>query len=973
MSGASFGGEGPVEGFDSPQRYDVGGLLGRGGMGEVRVAHDLRLARDVAIKTPRAGSADAARLAREAAMTARLEHPGIIPIYDAGRQPDGSPYYTMRLLTGRSLAEVARETDGAGRLRLVRHLVDAAEAIAYAHGRGILHRDLKPGNILVGPFGETVVTDWGLACTLEEGLRAGAAGSPGYMSPEQARGEPLDQRTDVYGLGACLHELLTGRAPGNGDAPPDAPPALLAVMERALQPHRDERYATAAAFADDLIAWYEGRRVSAHAESARELLSRLASAWRVPIRIGAVALTLLVLVVAFGWWRTAEERARAQRSETEAIRARLAEGKALGQALVAQARAAAAAGRASDAEILAAHALLRAESAEARGVLARFGLDPRASLVARGPALGCRPLALSPDGDSVLCASDEGTRWLDPLHPEPPRATSTEVFEGAAFTGGPALLATPEGIFYKWQPPDPPSLLPLRRIRRGILSSSGDPRWATAIAGGGDYEMDLESGTVLNLRSCGAQVSANVVERTGGERWVVCNDGRLLRGAVRHTGALQAHAGSTEGETVVSPGTYGDPAVVLQTDLADGIPVSLAVTPDGPLVGTVTGWVTAWTADGRPRGRRRFGEDAVLGLAEDHGRVAVSTVGRVDVWDVAHDRLLAGLPLGTHRAAWRDRDVLRIVSDHADDRRIPSAQRTEPVSLPGGVAGLAVSPSGDRVAVATGDGTVSIVSLVDMHVRNAWRWQDQVAKDVAWSPDGRAIVVATVGGTEQRILDADTGEVLSRVPGLSGPRVVWLPEGVLFAAYNPRVLWWPYGRAQAEIAEVQLVDLETHGGVTVALSGLRELFRLNAAGELEKVGADPQAGSIGVLAGDILIGSETRFRRLGNTPVDYPVSSAVLDIATAPDDSLVALGHLDGTATLWRPDGEAPIARLEGHTARVSTLAFTPDGTRLVTGSWDGTVRVWSSAGLEEPAESLVTRLEAEWGRTLAEVLAAGG
>jgi serine/threonine protein kinase len=169
-------------------------------MVEVRSAHDPRLDRELAVKMVTPGDqASAARLAREATLTARLEHPGVVPVFAAGTAPDGRAWYAMRLLPGRSLdAAIADSADATARLGLVRHVMSTAEAVAYAHGEGILHRDLKPANILIGTFGETVVGDWGLACTLEEATRAdGPAGTPGYMSPEQAAGAALDVRADV--------------------------------------------------------------------------------------------------------------------------------------------------------------------------------------------------------------------------------------------------------------------------------------------------------------------------------------------------------------------------------------------------------------------------------------------------------------------------------------------------------------------------------------------------------------------------------------------------------------------------------------------------------------------------------------------------------------------------------------------------------------------------------------------------------
>jgi serine/threonine protein kinase len=162
-------------------------------------------------------------------ITARLEHPGIVPVYEAGRWSDGTPFYAMKLVAGRPLRDLILErTTVDERVGLLHHVIAVADAIAYAHGRNIIHRDLKPSNVIVGDFGETVVIDWGLAKdlsvteesivgggpfreALDDGLTSAGTilGTPAYMAPEQARGEPVDQRADVFAIGAMLWELCS--------------------------------------------------------------------------------------------------------------------------------------------------------------------------------------------------------------------------------------------------------------------------------------------------------------------------------------------------------------------------------------------------------------------------------------------------------------------------------------------------------------------------------------------------------------------------------------------------------------------------------------------------------------------------------------------------------------------------------------------------------------------------------------------
>jgi serine/threonine protein kinase len=301
-------------------RYVLEREIARGGMGRVFEGRDLRLQRTVAIKMLRAQDAAlAARFEREVKLAARLQHPGVVPVYDAGFWPSGEPFLIMKLVLGQSLARVIRDADTrADRLALLPNVIAAAEAVAYAHDQGIVHRDLKPYNILIGAFGETVVVDWGLA----KDLRAGAAaepdgdrrvtttsgdtaagavvGTPSYMPPEQAAGRPVDPRADVYALGAILHYVLAGTPPQPtpplAELEPGLPSDLLAIVSKALATDAAGRYPTAFELADDLKRFAGGQLVAARAYSAGARAVRFVG--RHPIAVGAAVAAAAALLLA---------------------------------------------------------------------------------------------------------------------------------------------------------------------------------------------------------------------------------------------------------------------------------------------------------------------------------------------------------------------------------------------------------------------------------------------------------------------------------------------------------------------------------------------------------------------------------------------------------------------------------------------------------------------------------------------------
>ncbi len=274
----------PAEAPAAGVRYEDLGPLAEGGMGEVRRVRDHLLQCTVAMKLcapDRVGSASArARFRTEATLTATLRHPGILAVHDRGERPDGVLWYTMEIVSGRTLAEHLRTTE---RLRdRVAAVERACEALAYAHREGVVHRDLKPDNVMLDEFGGVRIIDWGIAARVGDPPEPGL-GTPGWVAPEQARGCAPDPSADVYGLGSLLHLAITGDGVRRGpsaelwrlvqeqppdvfaEVPPGVPPALAAACRAAMSPDPAGR-PTAGALAAALSAWLEADARAAAAD-----------------------------------------------------------------------------------------------------------------------------------------------------------------------------------------------------------------------------------------------------------------------------------------------------------------------------------------------------------------------------------------------------------------------------------------------------------------------------------------------------------------------------------------------------------------------------------------------------------------------------------------------------------------------------------------------------------------------------------
>ena len=875
-----------------PDHYEIEREVARGGMGRVLVARDAQLARRVAIKRPIVDTPAArARFMREALLTARLQHPSIVPLYQAGRLPSGEPFYTMRMVEGRSLGDLAKDRPLAGRLQLLPNLQAVADAVAYAHAQGIIHRDLKPSNVLIGDFGETVVIDWGLAkdlrgaandADLAEGssdpqaelTRTGLVlGTVGYMSPEQGRGLTVDERVDVYALGAMLYWLLSGERPGpdrvDASALRGVPRDLVAIAAKATAAVPGDRYPNAGGFAEELRRFLAGQLVASHDYTRGELLWRWLERNRRPVW---VALAALVALIAFGGVSlfrilASEHRARSALAVAGASRTLAdAEGAITSATLVELWTELGRQAEMNGDPFLAARYLAEAygRSIEPRAALrllvghARALVDP--PIVLRGHTDRIGVVRFAPDGRRLVTGSRDKTLRLWDLQGRREIATlrGDAAVSTASFSadGSRLVAGSIDGVVRVW---DAASGAPLV-----TLAKQAGPIHTVRFAANDSRIVSFDGTTV---RLFDSTTGAAVATIEGGWWPVVIAHGDVVLVGVASAGAHLHDARDGRRLAEIGPGMKNDPNVT-----------NMAVSPRGDFLATIV-------------------------------------EAGVEVWRIADRRRIARLPVHpTSEIAFSGDASLLIVDETETRRTIWDVATGQQVSSPdlerGAVGRVVVDPAGPYAAM----GGRGILSLVELRTGRSLMKVAAAATVFDVSPDGAWLAVGGVGRHEEL--------VVWPIRSLEGPRV-------------PSVA----GRACC-------IDVTADG--TVVIAGADGAVRLEAAGGAATTLDSPDAGSPKVLRAAAHGGLVARVSATGGlallapgeTPRPLATETTVTDVVFSDNGQLMATTEEGGAPRLWDTATGAVVARLDG---QARALGFLGDG-RLVTGGASG-VAVWAKEG----------------------------
>ena len=981
----------PIPPTESIEGYEILNEVHRGGQGVVYKAVQKATKRTVALKVllegPYASPRQRHRFEREIDLVASLQHPNIVTVYDSGVTRDERHFFAMEYIHGQPLdaylSDKSLSIDET--LRLFQKI---CAAVNHAHQHGVIHRDLKPGNIRVDANGEPHVLDFGLAKAGAGGLTPDGApvtvtgefmGTLAYASPEQTKGDPtlIDIRTDVYSLGVILYEMLTGKYPYQvvgqmaevlkniAEAEPKKPSTICrqindeveTIVLKSLAKERERRYQSAENLARDVEHYLSGQPIDAKRDSGWYVLKKALHRYKAPATaaVGYLVIVTIALLTCLALWRQAtEQRDRARLAESEARQARTAEANAKEQA---QTERDAALGQAYVANIAAARAALAANEV----ATVRRHLDHAPPKFRNWE---WHYLDAETDHSVATLRGHEKTVWSVKFSPDGTRLAS----------------ASQDNTVRVWEAFTYEQLAILRGHERSVESVAFSPDGSRLVSGSYDNTVRLwDTATGKELA--------------------------LMRG---HGGIVLCVAFSPDGQRLAS--ASGDQTIRLwdaytgeELDVLEGheeIVFSIAFSPDGTQLVSGSqdrGSVRLWdVASGQESGVLRKEEGAVFSLAfsPDGTRVAGATWDTVRIWDVPTRQelsVLRGHEDKIYSVAFTPEGAQ--LASAAFDRtlRLWDASTGEELVLlrghQGVVTSVAFSPDGGRLASASGDGTVRVWNaaaagelavlvgtrvdgcesvdfspdgarlasicttithgLPESSTVHIWdtatgeglaalEGHDEMATSVAFSPDGTRLASATWDRTI-RVWDADTGENLIILRGHQ--------EGVTSVAFSP---------------DGQYLASASHDGTlriwdAVTGEGLRTMR--GHEGPISSVAYSPNGAHLAAASSDETV--RLLDVSTGEERIVLPHEGHVSAVAFSPDGMRVASAVAeDHGVHVWDASTGQELTVLRGHEQHIYSVAFSADGTRLASGSADLSVRIWATDSGEQ---LLVLRGHENW------------
>ena len=945
----------------------------RGGLGRISKARDRRTGRIVALKEM-LGDADetARRFAREARVTAILEHPAIVPVYELGRWPSGEPFFAMKLVAGESLQQVAQAcTTMTERLARLSVIVAVADALAYAHGHNVIHRDLKPANVLVGEFGETVVIDWGLAKLIDEDeqgmatplprVRASAAvieagsigertmdgsvlGTPSYMAPEQALGNRADQRSDVYAIGAMLYQLITGSSPYADRHPkdvaalllmvererptpvrtlaPEAPPELVTIIDKAMAGDRSERYPTALELAEELRRFSNGQLVQAHQYDWKALAKRWLKRHRATVTVAAALVAVLVVGAVYSVRSIIRERDTANAQRAEAVAAKSTALKetdnarrSLATALVQKGRSAEQQQRWADAAMYYAASRVQSDTPKARwlgGLAEAKAIVPHARH--QGHAEPVTAAAISKDGSRVITVDKGGHARLwkrDDGALIAEKQLPAPLWSVALSPDGKELaIGDDAGAIHR---------LTVNLDPLGTLEGHAKRVWSLAYSSDG-----------TQLASGGEDATARV--------WTIGGSAKILKG---HTQRVYSVSFAPDGKRLASG---SDDRTLWVWDVALGTGTQLGAQDNGGIraveftrSGTeiaAGGWdfdLKLWPVAG---GAAAAWNDRMsvhdIAVSPD-GRVMVSAgdTGELRFWEVSTRNLITTieLPGGRTSSVVMSDDGKWLVT--AGDNKVPVVwdisalpRLVDAVGHRNGIAELRITNDGTRVSTISDDYTLRVWDLADGREQLQLSLPSQPGtRTFCSSPHltKRGVISAACDDRVIRRWDL-TGKPLSGIPTSVYLRIAALaPDDSLLAAGHMKgVLGLFDVDAGTRVVEKTLHDHQIYGvawgpGGVVATASLDNTIKIWSS-KLELL---------------------HRFRIDGD--------DGALRTTLSSDGKIVLGGAQDGTLYAWEVETEKLLGKHKAHSGPIWGLGYARDTQRVYTAGEDGSLLVWDA------------------------------